>query len=154
MKNQRKKLEAKLDKLIREYCFTRDNFTCQRTGVRQSSFVDIDPHHVDRKRAKVFRWNPYNVITLAQFTAHRKAHDDEKEFLDWFKNKYPERQKMIDQIDKNFRFGIQDLENHVKLLKDLIADLKKSSASGCLGFSFESENSFLGFDIAREGKEK
>lgn len=84
----------KLDKLWRDAIHERDGY-CQICGHKGSY---LNAHHVIGRRNQNLRWELQNGLLLCSGCHALKtlsAHQDPIWFLDWFKQKYPERYEYI-----------------------------------------------------------
>lgn len=93
-----------LDALFSLYVRTRDNFTCQRCGVK-SKFVQC-AHFIGR-RNKATRYDEANCVSL-DLGCHQYFHANPLEFVEWTKQRLGEREfnllqaraRVITKLDK------------------------------------------------------
>lgn len=88
-----------LDDLARACVKARDNRVCQKSGI-----VIIDPYdcqwaHIKGRSRNALRWRLENGLTL-RGKEHKWGHDNPADFENWFKEKFPDRWKVIELLWK------------------------------------------------------
>lgn len=94
-----------LDCIAKVTCKTDDNFTCQMKLAEdcQGRMMPLDNNcqwcHIKSKQSYKVRWLPENAVTGCG-QCHAYAHDNPDEFIEWFEEKYPHRNRIIN-VAKN-----------------------------------------------------
>jgi len=83
MKTERQKLIKANDDLFREIIRIRDNWTCQRTGIKLNK-NNADCAHLFSRDYKRIRWDESNACLLRKGIHKNWAHVKYEEFRDWF----------------------------------------------------------------------
>jgi hypothetical protein len=109
------KLRNKADTLWSE--IIKSTGYCEKCG---RTNVQLHPHHVIGRRNLILRWDLWNGICLCS-GCHTmgigSAHQDSLGFLEWYKNKYPDRYEYLRE-KKNF-YCKRTLKDYEGLIKDL-----------------------------------
>lgn len=102
--------DKKLLKRWRELVLERDGHICQVCGLE----CITQCHHFFGRRSRPNRWNPDNGIMLC--SGHHKmsskfsAHETPSLFVEWFKEKYPERFERITLLHQTpFKGSYEDV---------------------------------------------
>ena len=112
-KTQRKKLKDELDKFASKYIKMRDKNTCQWCGKSSDNPKAMHCSHViPRSAGDRFRWMPENLKVLCFHCHINKFHKDPLAAKEWFKDKFPERFKVLEKERKKGlkKFTIMELE--------------------------------------------
>ena len=121
MRTKRQSLIKRLDDLTRNQIKLRDNFVCQFSGKSiADGYTVIDWAHIIPRGVGglLLRWHLANSLCL-EHNQHKyfDEHPGEKEA--WFKDKFPDRWKLISELRKHKIKTIRtsDLEELLELVK-------------------------------------
>lgn len=107
-KNRKTPWIHKLDKIVREMVFFRDNYTCVKCG--RTRPYQLHPSHVITRANKKLRWDLNNLKTLCAH-CHMAWHNDPVESAEWFKKTFPDRYEYL-QAHRNElgKYSVEDLK--------------------------------------------
>lgn len=113
MKTPRQKLIKKLDDLVRKIVLERDK-KCVRCG----SQSNLQLSHVDSRANMGLRWDPLNLKILCVGCHLYWWHKEVRKAGEWFKDKYPERAKYLEEKEHEVRsYKVYELEELYEQLK-------------------------------------
>ena len=88
-----------LDYLARNLTKIRDDYTCQKCGLKSANAKNIQWCHIKSRKSNNLRWLPENNITLCGH-CHSWGHDNPDEFIHWFEGKYPAWAELIGVVHR------------------------------------------------------
>ena len=121
-KPSRSKLKKDLDKLVKDSIKTRDNFTCQYCGKKVSGSDCHASHVISVGSHADMQFEPLNLKVLCYHHHINWWHKLPTESGDWFKQKFPERMKYLDDR-KQQSIKLKDFELQL-LIDEYRAKLK------------------------------
>lgn len=114
-KINRSTLIKKLDIIIRAVVKARDNYTCQRCSKKVEGTNCHASHVIPISHGNNLRWDPINMKVLCYHCHINWWHKNPTESGEWFRNKFPERQKYLDS-EKNKLVQFKDWQLEVMLV--------------------------------------
>lgn len=114
-KTSARRLKQQIDLIVKELVHERDGQMCLRCKKTRENCV-LQAAHVDGKGKYVrLRFEPDNILSLCYACHMHWAHKQPREFTDWFRENWPERNERLDSLKRN-----AEKVN----LKELLAELK------------------------------
>ena len=117
-----KTLKKKLWELTKQYIRLRDRNLCQHCGKYVTGKQAHTSHVIPKSRGNIYRYNLDNLKLLC-YTCHRWWHGNPIESGEWFKTKFPERYKRIQELSGVVQFRRADYERMIKEVEEKIAVL-------------------------------
>ena len=97
-KTSARKLKQRLDLLVKEFAHERDGQICLRCKKSREQVV-LQAAHVDGKGKYVrLRFEPDNILSLCYACHLHWAHKQPREFTDWFRENWPNRNDKLDSL--------------------------------------------------------
>ena len=109
MSKRRKNQIAKLDKLWSKAVVDRDKGVCQKCGEPGDN-----PHHVILRRYMAVRHDLLNGVTLCVDHHVPYAHNQSLAFMEWFKEKFPDRWDVIQYLKHEIKPDLDEVEKRLK----------------------------------------
>jgi 5-methylcytosine-specific restriction endonuclease McrA len=120
-KTARKKLEDKLEKLVKDYVKDRDNYTCQKCGKYLEKSNCHASHVIPVSAGNQFKYDPLNMKVLCFHDHIHWWHKNPIEAGDWFKKKFPDRHKyLFGQPRKTVKLTEEKLKQMIETIKIII----------------------------------
>lgn len=95
-----KGLKKKLEKLVKDYVKQRDNYTCQKCGVKVSGSNCHASHVIPVSRSGYLQFEPLNMKVLCYHDHINWWHKHPVESGQWFRDTFPERWEYLDNLHK------------------------------------------------------
>ena len=111
-----KRLKKKADVVLKTKAKERDNYICQRCERSCEKSNAHGSHVIPVSAGNRLRWDLQNIKCLCFHCHINFWHKNPLEAADWFKNKFPDRWKYLqEQRLKGFKkYTIEDLQNLIK----------------------------------------
>ena len=135
-KPTKKTVGARLDKLARDICKIRANYTCQKCGMFGGGDV-IQWAHIERrgKKGSMMRWSENNCLALCAGPFSNNCHywfDNNKVASSkWLEKTYPEKHAWLTELvngkprsETLFTETVDDMLELEKVLKQRLEELK------------------------------
>lgn len=95
-----KGLKKKLEKLVKDYIKERDNYTCQKCGVKVQGTNCHASHVIPVSRSGYLQFEPLNMKVLCYHDHINWWHKHPVESGQWFRDTFPERWEYLDNLHK------------------------------------------------------
>lgn len=110
-KTDRKKMQEKLEKLVRHYVCERDNYTCQKCSRQVHGCNCHASHVIPVSRDKRLAYEPLNLKVLCFHDHINWWHKNPLESGEWFRKTFPDRWAYIqDRLKANAGLGTIHLD--------------------------------------------
>lgn len=120
-----KKLKAKLEKISIAYIKERDEFTCQKCGLKVEGHNCQASHVIPRSHSLRLKFDPLNLKVLCFYHHKRFWHESPVEAGEWFKRVYADRWYYLqNKLEEDKNKGSVHESEFQEMLDNLIVDYR------------------------------